>query len=429
MKIAIYHNIPDGGAKRALFYFTKILAEQGHILDLFTFNGEGEQYFQLGSYVKKMFTRPSPIVPMASGGYPLITNICNVQRQIKNIQRIRTVSQEFAGQINSDDYDVAFVTHCRYFQSPNILRYLMIPTIYYCQEPFRRFYEPSINFTSMPVSEQSSTYLSVRQPSAFLLKIAGLSHWLSQYMLKRNDQHNVRYARHILANSYYSREAIYRVYGKFARVNYLGVDAKLFRPVPEIKKRHLVLAVGRYFPIKQHHFVLNSLTYIPEEQRPELVIIGNEAPHSVYKLYLEQLANHHHISLQMLDNISDEELVAWYNRAKVVAFPPILEPFGFVSLEAMACQTPVVGIQEGGIRETILDNETGFLTERDEKAFGEAIYRLLQDDSLCQKMGENGRRHVSKSWTWERSVHYLHRHFHDAVKDYCKDAERRTDPL
>jgi glycosyltransferase involved in cell wall biosynthesis len=419
MRIAIYHNIPDGGAKRALFYATKLLSQQGHILDLYTFDIEGERCFRLAPYVRKVISRKTPIIPMVQDGYPLIINTRNIYRQIKNLHHINTISQEFAELINTGNYDMAFVTHCRYFQSPNILKFLTIPTVYYCQEPLRKFYEPSVSFENMTVSEVLSG-IPRRAPiySSVLLKIAGIGYWFNQYLLKRNDQKNVQYAHHILVNSYYSRESIYRVYGKFARVNYLGVDAGLFRPLPEEKKENLILSVGRYYPVKQHHFVLQSLSHIPEDERSALVIIGNDAPDYTYKAYLRKLAKHFQISLQLLDNISDDELVTWYNRAKVVVFPPILEPFGLVPLEAMACQTPVVGIREGGIRETIVDGVTGFLTERDEKEFAQAIHTLLHDAKLRQKMGENGRAYVLENWTWEKSVKQL-------VQYFCREIENK----
>jgi len=429
MKIAIYHNLPPGGAKRALYHFTKLLSQEGHTLDLYTLNISEKEFLPLTPYVHQVVSREYKQSPRIEHGHPIIANNRNVYRQLKDLRNINRLSQEMAGLIHTGSYDLAFVTHCRFFQSPNILRYLKIPSVYYCQEPFRALYETKFDYRAIDYSANSFQNFQRRaeEPSAANMrykpesasysssvfsKIAGISYFYTQHILKQNDWMNVQHAYLILANSYYSKEYILRVYGKFALVNYLGVDVEQFRPLPEIKKEHVVLSVGRFYPKKQHHFILHSLAHIADNQRPTLVIIGDTVLDSPYKEYLRQLAQNMHISLQMLDNVSDDELIFWYNRAKVVAYPPILEPFGLVPLEAMACRTPVVGVREGGVRESIIDGVTGFLADRNVQEFGHAIHALLQDETLCQKMGHDGRKHVVKNWTWEKSVEQLIKHFH-----------------
>jgi len=115
--------------------------------------------------------------------------------------------------------------------------------------------------------------------------------------------------------------------------------------------------------------------------------------------------------------MSDDDLVAAYNRAAVVAYPPILEPFGLVPLEAMACGVPVVGVAEAGIRETVVHGETGVLTERDPVEFGLAIKTLLEDEALRNCIGNNGRRHVLAHWTWDQSYTALEKNIYRALQE------------
>jgi glycosyltransferase involved in cell wall biosynthesis len=95
-----------------------------------------------------------------------------------------------------------------------------------------------------------------------------------------------------------------------------------------------------------------------------------------------------------------------------VVYAPYNEPFGLVPLEAMACGKPVVGIDEGGVKESIVDTFTGVLVDRNPQAFGAAIQFLLENPSLVAQYSENSRKHVLANWSWERSVsqleHYLH---------------------
>ncbi len=64
-----------------------------------------------------------------------------------------------------------------------------------------------------------------------------------------------------------------------------------------------------------------------------------------------------------------KNLVLLYNKANLVVYTPYQEPFGLVPLESMSCGTPVVGVNDGGVMETVTNGKTGILTERDTKIF------------------------------------------------------------
>jgi len=87
-----------------------------------------------------------------------------------------------------------------------------------------------------------------------------------------------------------------------------------------------------------------------------------------------------------------------------------------VPIESMACGTPVVGVREGGVRETVIHNETGILTERDPHRFAEEIKSLLRDSTRREQLGLHGRAHVEEFWQWDRSMLDLERHLASAVQ-------------
>src|SRR2546425_12431264 len=84
---------------------------------------------------------------------------------------------------------------------------------------------------------------------------------------------------------------------------------------------------------------------------------------------------------QMLE---DPDLVNLYNEATVFACPSIYEPFGIINLEAMGCETPVVACAVGGIKEVVVDGETGLLVPPENpKRLGRALSRVIGDTSLA----------------------------------------------
>jgi glycosyltransferase involved in cell wall biosynthesis len=133
-----------------------------------------------------------------------------------------------------------------------------------------------------------------------------------------------------------------------------------------------------------------------------LVIVGNSSDEG-WVNYLKKLADENAVDLTIQTMITDEDLVRLYNKAKAVVYSPYLEPFGYVPLEAMACGTPVVGVKEGGIKETVLHKKTGLLTQRDQKDFARAIELLFDDEVLWNNLSQTGVRYIDCFWTLEHA--------------------------
>jgi len=67
------------------------------------------------------------------------------------------------------------------------------------------------------------------------------------------------------------------------------------------------------------------------------------------------------------------------------------------SIESQACGTPVVGINEGGLVETIVDGKTGFLSERRGKSYKKCVKKGLKNN---KRMSSNGRKNTVENWSW-----------------------------
>ena len=113
--------------------------------------------------------------------------------------------------------------------------------------------------------------------------------------------------------------------------------------------------------------------------------------------------------------VTKEVVYQLYTHAAVFVCPSIYEPFGIINLEAMACETAVVAAAVGGIKEVVVDGETGFLVPLEQmqttpfepvdpdkfsRDMAEKINRLMADEPLRKKFGEAGRKRAVEKFSW-----------------------------
>jgi glycosyltransferase involved in cell wall biosynthesis len=432
MKIALFHNLPPGGAKRALFEHARHLRERGYVLDAYMLSTADEGYLPLAPLCRDVFVYAAPAArgPRSVVDHPVTLpfwkiagqgvrkkaeHYVQIQAQIRALEALEAVYGQMAAEIDARGYDLVYVHHCRFLSSPYLLRRLRTPSVYYCADTLRHVHEWAV--ATRPDYDALPEPWGRRKIRGQIVAFYDARLWQEQ---ERRDTANARAATLVLANSWYSREAILRAYGVDARVCYLGVNSDFFCPDPATRRENTVLSVGSITPAKRHDFILRAIATIPPARRPQMQIIGYDA--SLGKTHagsmaeaLLRFAQERGITLRISQEVSDDVLRDSYRRAGVVAFAPHLEPFGFISLEAMACGTPVVGVSEGGLRESIEDGVTGLLTDRDEEEFGGALDRILTDKPLADALGANGRVAAGCKWTWSRSVDRLERHFQRVV--------------
>lgn len=398
MRIAIYHNLPSGGGKRALYEMTRRLAAQ-HTIDVYTLSCAEHNFCDLRPFAQRHVVVPFKPLPLARRPFGRI----NQGLRALTLLRVHRRQQSIANQIDAAGYEVVFAHNCQFTQAPSVLSFLRTPSVYYCGEPPRLLYEPRI---ARPYNS-----LTRRQRAANLIDPFPT---LYRSVLARLDRKNARAAARILTNSAYTRETLYRIYGLFAHIGYLGVDTELFRPL-SLPRENFLISVGMVNPQKGFDFLIRGLALLEKDQRPSLVIICNSADERE-RAYLISLAQQLQVTVEFRTLIPDEELVRLYNQARLMVYAPVMEPFGFAPLEAMACQTPVIGIREGGVRESVSDGVTGLLVDREPEALAAAIRTLLANPAEVDRLGHNGRSSAEDRWTWAASIEVIESHLADAAQ-------------
>jgi len=183
------------------------------------------------------------------------------------------------------------------------------------------------------------------------------------------------------------------------------------------KTKPYVLFVGRITRQKGIIHLVNAIKYIdPDTQiilcagAPDTADIAKEMEDSVAKV--KQTRENVIWIDKMLEK---KEIIQLYSHADVFCCPSIYEPFGIINIEAMACGTAVVASAVGGIKEVVVDGETGILVPVDQqteapfepinpdkfaKDLAHGINKLIQNKELRETMAVNGRKRVEDYFDW-----------------------------
>ncbi|HUS16145.1 MAG TPA: glycosyltransferase family 4 protein [Chloroflexia bacterium] len=402
MRIAVWHNLPSGGGKRALHHQLRGLIERGHQIEIWCPSSSDSSYLPLGSLAVE-HAIPFNSQPQQAGGR--VRQIwVDRQNATSRMQAMESVCRRCADEINRGGFNLLFANSCFMYAAPFITRYSGLPTALYLQEPHRAYYEANPRLPWVAEPRQKGASLRWRL-FAFARDATRLGILRRQ---AREEWINASKADVMLVNSYYSRETMRRVYAVDAEVCYLGVDTILFRPGNSPRER-FIAGLGSFFPNKGIEFALDAVARLAAP-RPKLVWIGNSGD----QRYIQELAMRATklgVQLDVQFRVTDSTVVDILNRAALLLYTPYLEPFGLAPLEANACATPVVAVPEGGVRETVHDGVNGLLADRDPQAAAVAMGRLLDDSELARTLGDNGRRYVEREWTWSLAVDRLEARF------------------
>ncbi len=225
------------------------------------------------------------------------------------------------------------------------------------------------------------------------------------------ERNGVEHANRIIAVSNEMREDILRFYHvnpEQVSVVYNGIDLEQYRPTSRrdyLTERGIsepyLLFVGR---ISRQKGILQLLDAFALLKNPVLKLVLCASSPDTPELEVEvraKVGNNSRI-IWINEMVPKDKVIQLYSNATLFVCPSVYEPFGIINLEAMACRAPVVASRVGGIKEVVVEGETGFLVSPDQPGeLAAAIDRLAADPELCSRFGANGRNRVERYFSWD----------------------------
>ena len=397
MRIAIWHNLPSGGGKRALYNHVKGLRERGHYLEAWTTDMASKDYLPLSDIITEH------ILPVKSNIYKAY----GISNPIKRIQKQINIMNEHyklcVRDIESQSFDLIFANSCSFSYMPYISNFSKIPVVVYLGEPYRPLYE------AFPDNVWQAPSYEIKIKNARRI-IKDFKETYAKRIQVREEINAAKKYTAILVNSLFSRETVIRSYGIDASVCYLGIDEKMFSP-GNFRKEPYVVGLGTISYIKSVHKAINIIAKVPLEFRPILKWISNGYD-DVYFKEVIKLAEELNVKFEPLLSISDEEIKKVLACAAVMIYMPHLEPFGLATLEANACGTYVIATPEGGVRESIVEGNNGSLiTGFEELKISELITKFVSDLDYAKSKGKEACDFVRNKWNRQMMVDNLEKVF------------------
>jgi D-inositol-3-phosphate glycosyltransferase len=251
----------------------------------------------------------------------------------------------------------------------------------------------------------------------------------------------VRQADAIVAECPQDYTDLMRLYGANPEVMTMvpcGFDPAEFAPLDKLTARarlglqpgeFVVLQLGRLVPRKGIDNVIRALQYLPPGLPAHVLVVGGESREpdetktpEIGRLRQVARESGVHDRVTFTGHRRRDELRDYYAAADVFVTTPWYEPFGMTPLEAMACGTPVVGSDVGGIPYSVSDGVTGYLVPpHDPQALALRLAQLHANPALARALGRAGIRRARSMFTWKRVTDQL-------MEVYQSVRETQTEP-
>ncbi|MCK4806231.1 MAG: glycosyltransferase family 4 protein [Candidatus Aegiribacteria sp.] len=370
-ELAVFHNLPVGGGINVA---GALLRQLEHFFSITVHHPEGSSCLNIpGSISIKEW-------PFRGGG-----RICGLRKLAAPLSlpaRLRAFDRlcsKIAAEINSTS-DIVLVHNSMFLAAPPVLKYLTVPSIYFCYEFPRHIYEKE---------------LIRRTRNGFSrLLLAPL-----RALERIKDREAVMNADGIVTFSSWMKNRIIDIYGLESSIVRPGVDTDFFHIEKNAVRRNMILSIGALWPFKGHEMAMDVVSRIPPDKRPALTVIADRE-YPGYGADLERKASELGIDLCLEKEISNEELRRFYSICKASLCCQHNEPYGLIPLEAMACGLPVIAVREGGFIDNINSGKNGILVNRDPAEMASVLEKVLLNDELRNNLILKGRKFVTE----ERSM-------------------------
>lgn len=220
-----------------------------------------------------------------------------------------------------------------------------------------------------------------------------------------------------------------------------GFNPEEFYPIEQATARNILgidnheailLHVGSLTPRKSVDNIIKALAFISKSVRKvRLLVVGGQEgdTESAEVVRLKQLAAEEGLTANVtFTGYKKRELLKYcYSAADIFITTPWYEPFGITPLEAMACGTPVIGSNVGGLKYTISDGETGSLVSpNDPLALARKVYSLFVDGNKMLDMSEAAIERVNTFFTWDKVSHATADIYEEVIRLHKKPANEKV---
>lgn len=225
----------------------------------------------------------------------------------------------------------------------------------------------------------------------------------------------------ILVNSLFTKQVFYKTFKSlkqvpvevlYPSVNFKSLDRSLCGEL-DIKLKNIdavFLSINRYERKKNLDLCVLSLKQLLEDKNNKksihLIIAGGYDPLNTENIeYYQDLVKLTHDlgvkqNITFVRSFTDNEKQLLLHNCTAVIYTPENEHFGIVPVEAMYMRRPVIAVNSGGPRETVIDGQTGYLCDNTPQKFSEAMNKFVDDKDLAREMGIEAFEHVKKKFNF-----------------------------
>ncbi|MEJ7766273.1 MAG: glycosyltransferase family 1 protein [Chitinophagaceae bacterium] len=261
------------------------------------------------------------------------------------------------------------------------------------------------------------------------------------------EEETVQKADHIIAECPQDRADLIKYYNAspdkitivpcgFNPQEFYPVKQSIARAIVNLStKENIILQLGRMVPRKGVDNVVKALACAKKNDLSiRLVIVGGESDNPDPRFCpeiarLQQIAQEEGV-LEYITFVGRKDramLKYYYSAADVFITTPWYEPFGITPLESMACGTPVIGSNVGGIKYSIANGKTGFLVPpNDPEALSNKICELLGNQTLLHAMKDNAIKRVNALFTWAKVANSATCLYENILYPVAQSADNKT---